>query len=228
MREVTRAQDSVAAGGQDHYLTAYRSSEVAYWSEIAAWLHELAPGCQGARCLDIGCAYGTLAVYVDGLFGGETFCTDMRSDALAEQVIARHGLSFAANNFELEPLPWREQFDVIVFTEVLEHLNFNPVPSLRRLRDLLRPDGRIYLSTPDASRWGRVTSYYQSLDEMPSPEVGRERIGSGEWEYVDAHIWQYTKEELHRLVGEAGLVITREGMAPGVIHRHFNLELMAD
>ena len=83
----------------------------------------------------------------------------------------------------------KDEFDIIIFTEVMEHLNFNPKPTLKKIHDLLKMNGRLYLSTPDASDWGRITKYYKSIEEMPNPK-NVEKI-------IDDHIYQYKKEELH-------------------------------
>lgn len=45
-----------------------------------------------------------------------------------------------------------ETFDLIVFNEVLEHLNFNPIPLLKEFHRLLKPGGLVYCATPNLSR----------------------------------------------------------------------------
>ncbi len=44
------------------------------------------------------------------------------------------------------------RFDLIVFTEILEHVTFNPVRFWARIYELLSPTGMVYLSTPNALR----------------------------------------------------------------------------
>jgi 2-polyprenyl-3-methyl-5-hydroxy-6-metoxy-1,4-benzoquinol methylase len=49
-------------------------------------------------------------------------------------------------------------FDLIVFTEILEHITFNPIRFWARVYELLAPAGMVYLSTPNALRpaaWAR-------------------------------------------------------------------------
>jgi 2-polyprenyl-6-hydroxyphenyl methylase/3-demethylubiquinone-9 3-methyltransferase len=49
-------------------------------------------------------------------------------------------------------------FDLIVFTEILEHITFNPIRFWRRVYELMAPGGIVYLSTPNALRpaaWSR-------------------------------------------------------------------------
>jgi len=225
MQLVRSSQGEISASVTDKYLSVYQSQEVSYWTEVARWLYEAAPGNSWSRGLDVGCGFGTLSVFMSHLLDGEVCCTDMLGDRFKRDLVGHEEIHFAQSNIELDPLPWDGAFDLIVFTEVLEHLNYYPVPTLVKLRKALAPDGRLFLSTPDAGEWGRVTTYYKSLDDMPAPDVALPFLKSGEWGYVDAHVWQYTKDELDRVIGEAGFRVVKEGFAPGVVHRHFNLEL---
>ncbi len=43
-----------------------------------------------------------------------------------------------------------EAYDTFLFCEVLEHITFNPIAFWRRVRDLVRTDGFIYITTPNA------------------------------------------------------------------------------
>lgn len=43
-----------------------------------------------------------------------------------------------------------DAFACVVFCEILEHITFNPVPFWRRIHELLRVNGIIYLTTPNA------------------------------------------------------------------------------
>lgn len=202
-----------------YYLQAYRAAEFAYWSEIPAWMAEDFTERRIRRCLDIGCAYGTLLRYVQLLTGCEAFGIDFVDTYLSPSLRSAGGIRFAVCNIELDALPWPPGFDVIVLTEVLEHFNFHPVPTLRKISGLLSPGGLLYLSTPDASQWGRVYKYYSSYRSMPMPaESLRHRI-------VDDHVWQYDRQELLEIMRDAGLHILRWSYSPGVVHRHFNLTL---
>lgn len=40
-------------------------------------------------------------------------------------------------------------FDLIVFNEVIEHLNFNPIPILKEFHRVLKPGGMVYCATPN-------------------------------------------------------------------------------
>jgi len=198
----------------EYYRSAYRSEELFYWHPVAKWLYQDAPLYRKGRILDLGSAYGTLAVYASRLFGSGAHCVDFTDCYLSDALREKYEMCFAVNNIELDPLPWEGQFDVIIFTEILEHLNFNPVPTLQKLRAALKPDGKLYLSTPDADDWGRLPSYpsFRAMP-MPQPDVP----------VVDAHIYQYTMTEVRELAAAAGFRVERAGHAIGVGGRHINV-----
>jgi SAM-dependent methyltransferase len=207
-------QDEIAS--LSYYAATYRREEMCYWLPIPAWIAE--DGSRGGehKTLDIGCGYGTLAVYSKKVLGGQVYCIDRIpiNYFLTEKLVRREGLEFAEMDIELEAAPWDVRFDTILFTEVLEHLNFHPLPTLEKIRGMLSEGGRVYLSTPDASEWGRVTKHYGGLDEIPDPGTAR-----GE-KFIDDHVYLYTKEELTGLVGAAGFEVSRLGYAPGVPGTH--------
>jgi 2-polyprenyl-6-hydroxyphenyl methylase/3-demethylubiquinone-9 3-methyltransferase len=43
-----------------------------------------------------------------------------------------------------------DSFDAVLFCEILEHITFNPISYWRRIHELLRPNGIIYLTTPNS------------------------------------------------------------------------------
>ncbi len=64
-----------------------------------------------------------------------------------------------------------------------------------------------------------MTQYYASLDDVPWPP----KRHPDQW--VDAHIWQYTRAELMNVIEAAGLAVVREAMSSNDSATHFNLEL---
>jgi 2-polyprenyl-3-methyl-5-hydroxy-6-metoxy-1,4-benzoquinol methylase len=218
MKDIAYCQKEIAEL-QPHpkYLADYRDQEVYYWLQIPNWIRKESSKNKVKRCLDIGCAYGTLALYCKKLFNCEVYATDYVDTYLSRMLAAKYDFHFEVNNVELDDFPWDKEFDLIIFTEVLEHLNFNPVPTLKKIRQLLSPNGKMYLSTPDASQWGRVLKYYSCLADLPSPQKGAAT--------VDDHVYQYTKEELLEVLNSAGFKVDRLGYSPGYNFRHFNLSL---
>ncbi|HST50359.1 MAG TPA: class I SAM-dependent methyltransferase [Pyrinomonadaceae bacterium] len=204
-----------------YYRAAYGAEELSYWQHVPRWIYDDACERAPRRCLDVGCAYGTLLLFVKRLTGCEAFGTDFTDAYTSREMFERRGIGFAVSNVELDEPPWPPPFDMIIFTEVLEHLNFQAETTLRKLSRLLAPGGRVYLSTPDAAEWGRTTKYYRSYAELPEP---REELRA---KIVDDHVWQFDERELVTVLTNAGFEIVRSAYSKGNPQRHFNMTLRA-
>ena len=211
-------QDDIAAadGRGQFYDRSYRPVESSFWERIPEWMEADAGHRKVHRILDVGCGYGTLLSLATMVYGAEGFCLDVQ-DYLKPIVAKKYGLHFAKGNIELDPIPWPGQFEVIIMTEVLEHFNFQPVPTLTKIRNALAPDGRFFLSTPDQLDWGPQHRYYKRLRDLPMP--------SADVKIVDDHVWIYSNTELVSATKAAGLIVERFAYSSGTGARHFNVVL---
>jgi hypothetical protein len=107
------------------------------------------------------------------------------------------------------------KFDVIIFTEVLEHLNLHPLITLERLISSLNSGGTLILTTQDGGTdaWGRVQKYHSKLPDMPA------FLGQTD-PWIDDHIWQLTTDEVADLIEKLGVTISAYSYSPGVLTRH--------
>ncbi|MDH3766400.1 MAG: class I SAM-dependent methyltransferase, partial [Nitrosopumilus sp.] len=169
------------------------------------------------KILDIDCGYGTLSFFCQKIFESDIYCIDSNASNLNKALIKEKKIHFKINNIETDDFPWGEKFDIIIFTEVLEHFNFHPVITLKKIHSLLKPTGKLYLSTPDSHEWGRITKYYKKFEDMPNPKKNVE--------IIDDHIFQFSKEELLKILENAGFNILEFAYSSGVMNRHFNLML---
>jgi len=188
---------------------------------LPRWIYEDFSDPKPRRCLDIGCAYGTLLLYLQRVTGCEAYGIDFVDRFMSKAMLAKHHFNYAVCNIELETPPWPGPFDIILFTEILEHLNFQCVPTLRKIRGLLSDNGRLYLTTPDAGEWGKVTKYYSKYEDLPMPAPR-----SPGQEPIDDHVWQFSLPELLECLRLADLKVVRlEYSRPIKGMRHFNLTL---
>jgi 2-polyprenyl-3-methyl-5-hydroxy-6-metoxy-1,4-benzoquinol methylase len=170
--------------------------------------------------LDIGCGYGTLLSYASEVYGANGTCLDV-TPYLKSSIMEKYSLSFITGNIEKDPLPAGKRYDIIIMTEVLEHLNFQPVPTLKKIYDSLQEDGVFFISTPDAdSGWGRTFQYYNSLKDIP--------LVDPDAPWIDGHIWQYKKSELIKILKAAGFKIHRLDRSEGLTGLHFNIWAVKD
>jgi len=109
---------------------------------------------QGKRVLEIGCGRGGFAAWLARLDAGpsEIVAADFSSAAVDK------GRSFAAQN-GLKNLTWKvadiqnlgegdNEFDTVISFETIEHIP-DPPQGVRELARVLKPGGRLYLSTPN-------------------------------------------------------------------------------
>ncbi len=193
----------------------YRTEEMLYWCPLLPRLHDDARRHGYRTVLDVGAGYGTLALYMHFVTGGIVRCIDLHPEVMPEAIRDGFGIDVQASNIETEPIPWTESFDLVVFTEVLEHLNFYPLPTIKKLFDAMNPGGRIYLSTPDAEAWGTGESRFADYRAMPQPDP--------EAEYIDLHHYIYRMDEVVEILEAGGFVVDHSERAPGRWNLHLNV-----
>jgi SAM-dependent methyltransferase len=216
-----QAQSLIASATPHPNYAVYRQQERLYWKFAPRWIVEAGLG-PDSRVLDVGCAYGTLAVFTRLATGASVDAVDFIDAYTPRDLFKRLELRFTVNNVETDPPAFEGPYDFIIFTEVFEHLNFSPVPTLHKLAGMLKPGGSLLLTTPDAKEWGRVLEFYPGLRAMPAPV---QRQG-----YFDGHVWQYRVHELLWALREGGFTPVELEHSPGVTARHFNtlLKRIAD
>lgn len=71
----------------------------------------------------------------------------------------------------IEDPEWRlnEKFDCIVFAEIFEHLRIDLLRTLKRVRDHLRPQGILYLTTPNGLSFWNIFMHFLQGRTGPSP-----------------------------------------------------------
>ena len=224
MPTIAAVQANIAAADPSkdaYYAKHYAPVEARYWTHIAGWMvvdwveRSVIVQRPVTAIVDIGCGYGTLLSFAAQVYGASGTCVDI-AQYLQPMVMQRYGLSFVAGNIEKDSLPDQRAYDVAIMTEVLEHLNFQPVPTLKKIHASLRPGGTLFLSTPDADGgWGRTTKHYPSLAAIPALDPKRE--------WIDDHIWQYNETELQEVLRAAGFIIRKIERSEGPQGKHFNV-----
>ena len=60
-------------------------------------------------------------------------------------------------NMEESPFPYEDNtFDVVLYCEIIEHLLMNPVHTLSEIHRVLKPNGKLVVTTPNVARLGNV------------------------------------------------------------------------
>lgn len=141
----------------------------------------------GGRLLEIGCACGFL-LQAARERGFAAQGVEMSAWASA---YARDQLGLDVRTGTLEAAAFADgQFDVVVLADVIEHL-FDPPATVREIRRVLAPGGRLLLLTPD------VGSLMARL------------AGPRWWGLLDDHYFYFSRSTLRRLLEREGFAIER-------------------
>ncbi len=106
-----------------------------YWRYLET-LTEMIPW-SGKRVLDIGIFPGHLAMALKAL----------GCDVLEEEIAVTRAI------VDRDPLPFSDNsLDGVLFTEVLEHLLYDPMKVVEEIYRVLRPNGQLLVSTPNVLR----------------------------------------------------------------------------
>ena len=106
----------------------------------------------GLNILDVGSFTGVVSVALKRL-GNEVTACDIDfviNDKAIQSIFTDENIKFTCLNLKNNVLPFEgNSFDLIIFNEVIEHLNFNPIPLLREFNRILMPNGKVYCATPN-------------------------------------------------------------------------------
>ena len=113
----------------------------------------------------------------------------------------QHLFEYAHFNIETDPFPYRDDsLDVVVFSEILEHLVRSPDSAVDECHRVLRRGGYLIVTTPNVARLGNLIQLAKGQniadDYSPHGVYGR-------------HNREHTPSEVRALVERHGFVIER-------------------
>jgi SAM-dependent methyltransferase len=156
--------------------------------------------------LDVGCGSGVHGAELDRIHGHRVVGVDLSETSIQKAKI-RLVEAYVADVTKPENYEFfgRRKFDVIVFSDILEHL-YDPFDVLTRHYQLLAPGGHVLISLPNVAIWNV-----------------RLELLAGRFEYQDTgtldrtHIRFFTRRTFHQFARKAGLDIHRSRISPGIL-----------
>ncbi len=175
---------------------SYQYFEDVNWGLLRLW-----NGRRGLRVLDAGCGFATTSERIQQL-GNEV--TGIEESALACEVASQRLSRVVQADLQHADLG-DEQFDVLIFADVLEHVAW-PVGVLRKYLRWLAPNGSVIVSLPNVGLWSvRFAHLF------------------GRWEYEETgvldrtHLRFFTRKSARWLLGESGLSPITTTYNPGIV-----------
>lgn len=160
------------------------------------------------KCLEIGAApYFTTALLkefteLELVLSNYSPTSDKVSENVVQWVrpqeksAVEHRMPHDLFNVETDTLPYPDgSFDVVLFCEVLEHLTNDPLSALIEIRRVLKPGGRLILTTPNAA------SARNLLKIITGKNVHDRYSAYGPY---GRHNREYTRNEVRDVLGTLG------------------------
>lgn len=160
----------------------------------------------GLNVLDVGCGSGVHGAELTRIHGHRVVGVDLSASSIAK-ARTRLAEAYVADVTEPELYPFfnHHRFDVIVFSDILEHL-YDPADVLIRHFTLLASGGRILISLPNVAIWNV-----------------RLALLAGRFEYTETgtldrtHIRFFTRRSFARFALDNHLAIGERRTTPGIL-----------
>lgn len=163
--------------------------------------------------LEIGAFFGLVSICIAKL-GYRMVASDIpeyMSLQAQKDRFGRHGIEIAHVRLEDYLLPFEdERFDAIIMTEVLEHLNFNPLPLIKEINRIGAPDSLFYLSLPNLAQLSNRTRLVRGISNLSPIQSYFDQLDPESLEIANGHWREYTAAEIREMLERMGYEIERQ------------------
>jgi len=189
---------NVSAEGEVHYLLSqlFRITYVIDYINLSVKSLQ-ARNKDTLKLIDVGATHFTF-LYKD-LFGMDVSALD-KTDLL-EKRCRRRGITFKACDITEGDMPFEDnEFDICIFTEVLEHLSIAPKKAFLPIKRILKNDGFLIFSTPNiATLQNRINLLFNRPVLAPIEWVFRDDFETSHPHGL-GHVREFTMTELLSLL----------------------------
>ena len=158
------------------------------------------------KVLDVGCGSGMHGAELTRILQHKVTGVDLSGPSI-EKAKKRLAAASVADVTAPERYPFfgRERFDVILFSDMLEHLT-DPLDVLNRHLALLAPGGHVVISIPNVAIWNvRLGLLFGKFNYTDTGTLDR------------THLRFFTRRTLDGFVDQAGLRVVSKRITPGMV-----------
>ncbi len=189
-----------------NYLLNHRES---YIKTITDIVNRHPPDSQ-FQVLEIGSFLGVLCICLAKL-GYQVTATDIPEYISNQNLKAKfdhYHIAFDASNLRDYALPYQnDSFDTVIMCQVLEHLNFNPLPVVQEINRILKPGGLFYLSLPNLASLDNRLRLIRGQSIHPSIQDYLAQLDPNQNMIVGLHWREYTALEIRQMLEYQGFRI---------------------
>ena len=162
---------------------------------------------EGDYVLDVGCGEGIITKYASSK-AKKVLALDTSPNAIdvARDFSSSFNIEYCVG--DIFTIHFTDNtFDCVIFTEIIEHLS-DPVRHLKEIHRILKPNGYLIISTPNALSYNRIGNYLLSFwfgnkKKMAEYTAAIDREERGTGTDLD-HIFCWTFDTLYRLLSRNG------------------------
>ncbi len=193
----------------------YLSQHASRFAEIT----KLIPQANNLKILDVGAGVGFLSILLRNRYGHSVEAVDLReSVSFWKERFEEYGINQKAVDIAREPLPYAEgYFDVVILSEVIEHLPALLNRPLAETKRVLKANGCLIITTPNFGRFRNIAAL--TLGRNIFQEISEGGIKSTP---RTPHIREYTLGELKTALNNVGFSVDKIHMS-----RCFDKRLMS-
>lgn len=197
-----------AAGEKEYqYLNDLKYSYARTVNDVAPILQK------GMKVLEIGSLFGVVSISLKqlGFMVTGTDIPEFHKSKRLQELYAKHGIGFESVNLRSYKLPYAdESFDMVIMCEVMEHLNFNPLPVMQEVNRVLRKDGYLYMAIPNQACIDNRFKLLIGCSIHEPVQYFFDQLNRKENYVVSLHWREYTMKEAVEIFGRMGFNVVKK------------------
>ncbi len=158
------------------------------------------------RVLEVGAFFGVVSISLAKL-GFEVYSLDQpKAMSLTHQKkLMDYGITTRSADLQTYVMPFEDNFfDCIIMCEVLEHLNFNPLPLIKEINRIGTQGSLFYLSLPNIAKYSNRLRLLRGQSLYFPVEGFFRQLEVDSTDHGQPHWREYTTKEIQKLLEPMG------------------------
>lgn len=186
---------------------------ILWWYEALEWVLDNYGGKKNISLLDVGPGVGLASLIYKQLLGASISWinlnkpNDIDMPSTQKKLIENENIDVQYGYIETDD--FYGNYDIIIFTDIIEHLVYDPSITMKKLHGMLNPGGHLIITTPLKKRSGKdEPPYFENWRDRPELTEKRRGYGADILKITAAdHVYEYSPKELYEVVVESGFTV---------------------